>query len=59
MERDPAGVQAAGVEGGSCVNRVQTGSRLGGLPLGVPSALQTQRDSPFGQNMQVSVRAFQ
>lgn len=53
MEKDPGGVQAAGLEGGSGVNHVenwvQSGSRLGDLTLGAPSALQTQRDSPFRQ----------
>lgn len=53
MQKDPGGVQAAGLEGGSGVNQaenwVRSGSRLGDLTFGAPSALQTQRDSPFRQ----------
>lgn len=53
MDMDPGGVQAAGLEGGSGANQVenlvQSGSRLGDVALGAPSALQTQPDSPFRQ----------
>lgn len=53
MELDPGCVRAACLEGGSGThqveNRAQSWARLGDLTLEAPSALQTQRDSPFRQ----------
>lgn len=53
MTTDLGDVRAAGLEGRSGANQaenwVRYGSGLEDLTLGAPSALQTQRDSPFWQ----------